>query len=207
MTEVKELLKDKNVRFLLSLTGPFAMGCFHLYASMHQFSWRVFNYALFSFLIVLIRILIEILDRKRGGRYLYLTGTLSFLILCIPMAAAMVMTIQEGRRPVYLFFWMIYAYAAYGFGKLIYALIQRHKRRREEDPKQYVLSCLSLVSALYTIDMLEAALINTFTEGDLSSMLNIQFITQAVILIITVIMAFILLKKHRKAGKKSSMVE
>lgn len=183
---IKATYRERHIDFYASIAGPLAMGTVHLVATVMRFSWLTFNYCLFSYLLVLIKVLLTYMDRSTQKRRLFLAGAVSLAILMIPMTVAMVKTIMEKDAPVYVFYWMIYLYATYGTVKFVMAIIARHKARKNGDVCEGVLSWISLVSAVYTIQMMEFALIATFDTDKSDSMVIMQFLTHGAILFFTV---------------------
>ena len=103
-----KVYREKNVSFFVSIAGPLFMGTVHLISAIKQFSWLTFSYCLFSYLLMLIKVLLAYLDSGDNKRRLYLSGPLSLCVLAVPMTASMVKTIMEREAPVYFFLWMIY---------------------------------------------------------------------------------------------------
>ena len=96
------------------------------------------------------------------------------------MMAAIVLTILYKGSPHYFIDWFIYAYALYGTLKMIFAI--KNLVKKDKTDRQYVLSFLGLIGALYTIQMMEFSLIKTFSEsGNNGAMYLIQLLTQAAI--------------------------
>ncbi len=193
---VQTLYRERNVSFYASIAGPLLMGTVHLAATLKQFSWLTCNYCLFSYLLVLIRVLLAYLDRQEKKRRLYLIGALSLAVLAVPMTVAMVKTITEKDAPVYFFYWMIYLYATYGTVKFILAVRSRHRARKSGSAFQDVLSRLSLVTAAYTIQMMEFALIATFDKDHSEAMIMMQFFTHGAIIILTLFEIVLLILKY-----------
>lgn len=151
----------------------------------------------------LIRLLLTYMDTKLVKRRLFLVGAVSLAVLVIPMTVAMVKTIREKDAPVYFFFWMIYLYATYGTVKFIMAIRTRHKARKNGDVCNGVLSWITLVSALYTMQMMEFALIATFDTSRSRSMMIMQYLTHGAILIFTLFIIVHLITAFIKAGNKT----
>ena len=77
-----------------------------------------------------------------------------FIVLA-PMMAAFILTILYKDTPHYFVDWFIYAYALYGMLKMIFAI--KSLVKKDKTDKQYVLSFLGLIGALYTIQMMDLA--------------------------------------------------
>ena len=192
---IKTVYREKNISFYLSIAGSLFMGTVHLISTVKQFSWLTFNYCLFSYILVLIKVLLVYLDRSNNKRRLYLAGALALCVLVVPMTVAMVKTIIEKDALVYFFYWMIYLYATYGTVKFVLAVRSRHKAHKSGDACGGVLSWISLVTAAYTIQMMEFALIATFDKDRSDSMTMMQFFTHGAVIIFTVFVIVYLLVK------------
>jgi hypothetical protein len=72
--------------------------------------------------------------------------------------------------------WLVYAYAAYGTLKMVFAIKGMAKKNKTD--REYVLSFLGLVVALYTVKMMETNLIANFSGGSDASMYMLQLFTQ-----------------------------
>ena len=182
---IQKYYRDKHIDFYASIAGPLIMGTVHLVATIKQFSWLTFNYCLFFYIYMAIKIFMSHLDKTGKKNNLFLVGAISLVVLIIPMTVAMVGTILERDAPVYIFYWMIYLYATYGTVKFIMAIRARHRARKSGDVFAGVMSWISLVTAAYTIQMMEFALIATFDTGGSHSMFVMQFLTHGAILIFT----------------------
>ena len=199
---IKAIYREKNISFYTSIAGPLFMGTVHLISTVKQFSWLTFSYCLFSYFIVLIKVLLTYLDRDDNKLRLYLAGALSLCVLAVPMTVAMVKTIMEKDAPVYFFYWMIYLYATYSTVKFVLAVRSRHKARKSGNVCQGVLSWLSLVTAAYTIQMMEFALIATFDKERSYSMLLMQYFTHGAVIIFTLFVIVYLLVKFVKGNNR-----
>lgn len=200
---IKRLYREKKTALSVSIAGPLFMGTVHLISTLKRFSWLTFNYCLFSYLLVLIKVLLAYYDRDDNKRRLYLAGALSLCFLVVPMTVAMVKTILEKDAPVFFFYWMIYLYAMYGTVKFVLAVRSRHKARKSGSVYQGILSWLSLVTAAYTIQMMEFALIATFDKDRSNAMIMMQFFTHGVIIILTVFVIVLLFVKYAIQGRLS----
>lgn len=197
--KIKKLYYKKHIDFYVSISGHLAMGTVHLIETILDFSWLTFNYCLFFYILVFIKVLMTHLDKTTKKSTLYLAGALSLCVLLIPMTVAMVKTIMEKDAPVYFFYWIIYAYATYGTVKFVSAVRARHKARKNGDIWRDVLSWISLVTATYTLQMMEFALIATFDTEKSDSMVLMQYFTHGAILIFTIIVIIHLHMKYIKS--------
>ena len=127
-------------------------------------------------------------------------GIISVLIIITPMMASLIMTILYKNATHYIFDWLIYAYALYGTVKMVFAI--RSLAKKEKNDKETVLAFISMISALYTIQMMEFNLIKTFSDGkDEYAMYMIQLFTQGFIFLFSLFVIAILSKmafnKHK----------
>ena len=101
------------------------------------------------------------------------------LVVLAPMMAAFILTILYKDAPHYYIDWFIYAYALYGTLKMIFAI--KSLVKKDKTDRQYVLSFLGLIGALYTIQMMEFSLIMTFSNEADNAMYLMQLFTQGAI--------------------------
>ena len=169
-----------DVAFYLSLLGPFIMGTIHLVFVLIRFDWILVNYCIFSYLMFLSKVWQWAIEKHPIKPSHYLAAVISLSIVFAPMMAAIVLTILYKDSPHYFIDWFIYAYALYGTLKMIFAI--KNLVKKDKTDRQYVLSFLGLIGALYTIQMMEFSLIKTFSEsGNNGAMYLIQLLTQAAI--------------------------
>ena len=184
---IRKECPEREIPFFASLAGSFAMGTLHLINTLKNFSWLTFSYALFCYLMMFGRVLIWHAGRKKSQN-LYLYAALIVLAVLIPMAAALVETIFNRDTPVYLFDWLVYGYALYGTVKMVTSIMKLKKNRNAEADEQKALAWLSLISACYTLFMMEFTLIRTFSEAqDLPRMYPVIMGSNFAILILTVV--------------------
>ena len=132
----------------------------------------------------------------------YLAGTISMLIVIAPMMAAFVLTILFKDSPHYLIDWFIYAYALYGTLKMIFAI--KSLAKKDKTDRQFVLSFLGLIGALYTIQMMEFSLIKTFSEsGNDGSMYLMQLFSQGAIFLFSLFVIGLFIYKAVISNKKN----
>lgn len=196
-----------DIAFYVSLIGPLTMGTIHLVASIIHFDWIVVNYCIFSYLMLLFRVWQWAIEKYHIKPSHYLAGVISLSIVLAPMMAAFILTILYKDAPHYIFDWFIYAYALYGTLKMVFAI--KNLCKKEKTNRQYVLSFFGLISALYTIQMMEFSLIKTFSEsGNDGSMYLMQLFTQGAIFIVSliIIVLFIIrLIKQKPAGDSTNL--
>ena len=186
LNRIRKYYYDKHIDFYASIAGSLIMGTANLITTIKQFSWLTFNYCLFFYLLTAIKILMTCLNKSEKKYNLFFIGGVSLIILLVPMTVAMVETIIERDAPIYIFEWMIYLHATYGTVKFIMSIRARYKARISGDILTSSMSWISLISATYTIQMMEFALIATFDTDKSRSMFIMQFLTHGAILIFTV---------------------
>lgn len=202
---IKEIWQKYELGFYASITGSLVMGTIHLISTCLNFSWLTFNYMLFCYLLLLGRVLIWAVAKK-NDKYLYLIGAFIILFLLVPLAVSLVRTIMEKDAPNYIFEWIIYGYATYGTYKLTYAIIRLVKSKKINNEKN-VLSWLSLISALYTLFMMEFALIKTFSEDAGEKMYILMLFTQGFIILATVAVLVLFIYRFIKNSKAKEEIE
>lgn len=200
--DLKDLYYKKNIDFIVSLIGPFFMFVIHLIATILRSSLLYFNYSLFFFILFTCRITIKMLKMKSKTHNIYLISSIFVILIFIPFAGSMVLTIFYKDAPAYLFDWFIYAYASYMTIKIINTIINVKRGINSKDDFQIIKSFIMIVSALFTVQMTEFALIATFSDN-YSDMVNMQIITQGMFLLITIFIIIILINAHIKRVHQS----
>lgn len=88
-----------------------------------------------------------------------------------------------------------YANALYGTLKMVFAI--KSLVKKDKTQRQYVLSYLGLLAALYTIQMMEFSLIKTFLDKSQdNSMYLMQLFSQGAIFIFSIAVILLFLKKY-----------
>ena len=178
--KITDFYHSGDIAFYVSLIEPLTMGTIHLVASIIHFDWIVVNYCIFSYLMFLFKVWQWAIEKYHLKPNHFVAGIISMLIVLAPMMAALVLTILYKDSPHYFIDWFIYAYALYGTIKMVFAI--KNLCKKEKTNRQYVLSFFGLISALYTIQMMEFSLIKTFSEsGNDGSMYLMQLFTQGAI--------------------------
>ena len=168
--ELIKFYKSKELGFYFSLAGLITLGVLNTITTINCFSWLSLNYALVYYLFAIIRIILRL---QKNNRHIYIIGALSFIVIAAPLIASMVLTILEREKPVYYFYWVIYAYSLYGTVKIVVAI--KNYFKKDKTDYDSVLSILNLVSALFTIELLEFSLISTFGQEDKLLLLQLSF--------------------------------
>jgi len=123
-------------------------------------------------------------------------------LILAPMMAALVLTIRYKDEPHYIFDWFIYAYALYGTIKMVFAV--KNMTKKDKTISEYVLTYFSMISALYTIQMMEFALIKTFdTNPSDNSMYVLELFSQGAIFVFVIVVMLIFVFKAVKGKVKN----
>lgn len=186
-----------DVAFYISLLGPLIMGTIHLIFVILRFDWIVLNYCIFSYLMMLFKVWQWAIEKYHIKPNHYVAGIISILVVLAPMMASFILTIMYKDAPHYLFEWLVYAYALYGTIKMVFAVKRLIKKNKTD--RQYVLSYLGLIGALYTIQMMEFRLIMFTSNGVVDkSMYMMQLFTQGFIFVFSLFIAGLFIYKNLK---------
>ena len=200
--KIIDFYRSGNVAFYISLLGPLVMGTIHLIFVIIKFDWILVNYCIFSYLMLLFKVWQWAIEKYHVKPNNYLAGAISMFIVLTPMMAAFVLTIMFKDAPHYFIDWFIYAYATYGTIKMIFAI--KSLVKKDKTDRQYVLSFLGLIGALYTIQMMEFSLIKTFSDSEADqSMYLMQLFTQGAIFLFSLfVIGLFILKTAYEIGKE-----
>lgn len=197
INQILYFYKKDNNAFYFSLLGPLAMGTIHLISTIIHFDWIVINYCIFSYLMALFNVWQWAIEKYKMKFNNYLAGIISIIVVITPMMLSIVMTIMYKDAPQYLFYWFIYAYALYGTIKMVLAI--RKLCKKEKTSKEYITSYMGLISALYTIQMMEFRLIMFASDGPIDySMFLMQLFSQGAIFIFSIYVIILFIKKYLK---------
>ena len=199
---IKKIFKNNDVRFIISLVGPLVMGTINLVSIIMHFDWIFLNYSIFAYLMALIKVWFWAIDKYKIKPTHYSAGVISLLLILAPMMAALVLTIRYKDEPHYIFDWFIYAYALYGTIKMVFAV--KNMTKKDKTISEYVLTYFSMISALYTIQMMEFALIKTFdTNPSNNSMYVLELFSQGAIFVFVIVVMLIFVFKAIKGKVKN----
>lgn len=205
--DIRNIWKKYNIGLYGAIFGSLIMGTFHLVLLIIDFSWLTFNYMLFCYMIMFIRVLIWYIAKK-NTKYLYLISAISVLFLLIPLCVSLVKTITDRDVPVYIFEWIIYGYATYGTYKMVSAIVRLVKSKKCSNDEKTILSWISLISALFTMFMMQFALSKTFgTVEDNDAMYVLLLVTQGAILLFSTFVIGLFIKKFILQIKNKKEVE
>ena len=200
INKLKKFYNYGDNKLYFSLFGPLLMGTIHLVVIIISYDWIILNYCIFCYLIAIFKVWQWAIEKYNIKPNNYIAGIISILIILTPMMASFIMTILYKNATHYIFDWLIYAYALYGTVKMVFAI--RSLVKKEKNDKETVLAFISMISALYTIQMMEFNLIKTFSDGkDEYAMYMIQLFTQGFIFLFSLFVIAILSKmvfnKHK----------
>lgn len=194
INKIKDFYHKGDNSFYFSLFGPLLMGTIHLVTSIIEFDWIVINYCIFSYLMALFLVWQWAIEKYNIKPNHYISGIISIFIVLGPMMASFVLTILFRDKPFYIFEWIIYAYALYGTIKMVFAI--RRLCKKEKTNREYVISFMGLISALYTIQMMEFRLIMFASEGAVENdMYLMQLFTQGSIFIFSIVVIILFIRK------------
>ena len=201
--KINRIYHSHDIDFYCSLLGPLIMGTIHLVSVLMHFDWITLNYCVFSYLLVLFKIWQWAIEKYSLKPSYYVAAIITLVIILAPMMASFVLTIRYADNPIYIFDWMVYLYATYGTIKMVFAVRSRVKFKGESQ-RLYVLSWISLISALYTIMMMEFKLIMFVEEGIVSNEMNLMMLfSQGAIFLFTLFVLGLFIYKSFKENKKS----
>lgn len=196
INELKEFYQKHNINFYLSLLGPLIMGTIHLISMLIHYDYIVLNYAIFCCLILLIKVWQWAIERFNLKLNPYIAGIISVILILAPMMASIILTILYRNAIHYPFDWFIYAYALYGTVKMTMAIIKLAKRCKKTK-RTIVISWIGIISASYTIQMMEFQLITTFNENGIDDVMHTMMkFTQGVIFILSLFVLGLFIKKY-----------
>lgn len=201
INRIKDFYNRGDIAFYISLLGSFIMGSIHLVFAIIKFDWILVHYCIFSYLMFLFKVWQWAIEKYHIKPSHYLAGAISMVIVLAPMMAAFVLTILYRDAPHYFIDWFIYAYALYGTLKMVFAI--KSLVKKDKTDRQFVLSFLGLLGALYTIQMMEFSLIKTFSEsGEDGSMYLMQLFTQGAIFLFSLFVIVLFVYKTIILSKK-----
>lgn len=201
-TKLIDFYHKSNIAFYVSLIGPLIMGTIHLVFVLIKFDWILINYCIFSYLMALFKLWQWAIEKYRMPPNPYVAAIISMAIVLAPMMAAFVLTIKYKDAPHFFFDWIIYAYALYGTLKMVLAIKGLLKKNKTD--RQYVLSYLGLIGALYTMQMMEFNLIMTFGSDSNDAMYMMQLSTQGAIFLFSLIVIGLFVHRIFSRNKNQS---
>ena len=195
INKLKKFYNYGDNKLYFSLFGPLLMGTIHLVVIIISYDWIILNYCIFYYLITIFKIWQWAIEKYNIKPNNYIAGIISILIILTPMMASFIMTILYKNATHYIFDWLIYAYALYGTVKMVFAI--RSLAKKEKNDKETVLAFISMISALYTIQMMEFKLIMFASNGEVDySMFLMQLFSQGAIFIFSIVVIILFVKKY-----------
>ncbi|MGM9874193.1 MAG: hypothetical protein ACI31G_04780 [Bacilli bacterium] len=176
LKKIFKFYKEKELGLYLSLIGLFFLAVVNTISTFKSFSFLSLNYAIMYYLFAIARTIFRL---NKNSKYIYLYGILSFVLITLPLVLSMVLTVLEKDKPVYLFDWIIYAYALYATIKMVTSI--KNATRKHKSQYDTVITLFGLLSALYTIQSLQFSLISIFGEGE--KLLLLQLFYQGFVVI------------------------
>lgn len=128
----------------------------------------------------------------------------AFLLLALTIVISGIITATYHLKKTYDYPGMlVYAFAAFAFGKIISVSVSLIKKRREENRVLAAARCVSFAHALMSILALQVALINRFGADDPGFAHVMNGVIGAVICLLVIGIAVYMLIKSQKAIKKT----
>ena len=195
ISKIIEFYNKGDNRFYFSLLGPLTIGTIHLIATIMHFDWIIVNYCIFSYLMAVFKVWQWAIEKYNIKPNNLMAGIISMITIIAPMIASFIMTIMFKDTPHYIFEWLIYAYATYGTIKMVLAI--KSLVKKEKSNREHVNAFLGLISALYTIQMMEFKLIMFASNGEVDySMFLMQLFSQGAIFIFSIVVIILFVKKY-----------
>lgn len=167
--------------FYITITASFILIIVNIITCIASFSWVFISYIIFLTLMLIFNIFLK--KVFINSNKIYLIGAIFLLILILPMGQCFVLTILFRNYQTPIWFWIPYLYALFVTIKTTLCIRGFIKNKT---PQGKVNSILNIVSTLYTIQMLEFTLIMEFgKDTDLNNMIILQYVSQAVIIAVT----------------------
>lgn len=190
--DLKKYIKDKNIDFYFSISISIIVAFFNLFLVIYSYSTYFLMYTIFYFLVVFCRTGLFLYNSKfknnqKNNRYLYLLTALSILLLISPMIQAFISTFNFRETYHYIFAWIPYIYGLFSLVKLVTTIEYIYKERKSKDVYNICLKHLSVLTTLYTLQMLEFALIRLNEDLVDSNIYYFELYTQGLIFIICLI--------------------
>ena len=175
-TLTRNLLKDWGLRTVLTSTVAFAMSIvnsvLNAYLGISERSIWFGALSAYYIFLALMRSGLLIYHRKKrdfeSGALIrakkYMRCGILLLILNAALSSAIAQMIFDDRGFEYKD-WLIYAFAAYAFYKIITSIINMFKARKQDDLTIQAIREINTVDAAVSILALQTALLHTFDDG------------------------------------------
>lgn len=197
----KELWLKYHLDYYFALIIPFIMGTIHLVSCCINFSWFYFNYMLFCYIMLTIRILLRYLEKK-DSKNIFLYASIFVLIILIPLAVSFITTIRYRENANLILEVFVYLYALVAFINIIVA-IKKLCRIKQKPRKYAIFPTFGLINAMYTLFMMMFTLIITFSIKIDDTMHNLLLTSQGIIIILVIIIfvIFVIIYIMQRIGK------
>lgn len=213
VNKLKKYIENKNLDFYFSITISIIVAIFNLFLTIFSYSSYFLMYTIFYFLLVIFRIIIFKYNKKyknnKSIRYLYLLTALSILLLISPMISAFISTFNFRETYHYVFYWIPYVYGLFSLVKLVNTIEFIYKERKSKDVYKICIKHLTVLSTLYTLQMLEFALIRLNEDLLDTNIYYFELYTQGLIFLICIVAIIHLMflffsgRKRKKENKHS----
>lgn len=192
VNKLKKYIENKNLDFYFSITISIIVAIFNLFLTIFSYSSYFLMYTIFYFLLVIFRIIIFKFNKKyknnnKSIRYLYLLTALSILLLISPMINAFISTFNFRETYHYIFYWIPYVYGLFSLVKLVNTIEFIYKERKSKDAYKICIKHLTVLSTLYTLQMLEFALIRLNEDLLDTNIYYFELYTQGLIFLICIV--------------------
>ena len=191
VNKLKKYIENKNLDFYFSITISIIVAIFNLFLTIFSYSSYFLMYTIFYFLLVIFRIVIFKYNKKyknnKNIRYLYLLTALSILLLISPMISAFISTFNFRETYHYVFYWIPYVYGLFSLVKLVNTIEFIYKERKSKDVYKICIKHLTVLSTLYTLQMLEFALIRLNEDSLDTNIYYFELYTQGLIFLICIV--------------------
>ena len=208
--KIKQFIIDNDISLYFSIAATLAMVIIHLVNVILHYSNFLLFYVFFYFFLLLTKVWLYF-DNKRENSNPFLIGTIMSFIILIPLLNSLIFTIKDRDKPVYFFDFMIYGYAFYAFFKLIVSIVNYHNSKSNNNVNKRVYSYFSLLSAFLTLNLMQFALIMTFSENNNhGQLLSIEITTQILAVLFNIyVFMFCLINeiKYIKNKKNENIIE
>ena len=196
-----EFLYRNKVNSFLSFVFNLLYFFFRLIVGIYYESIWFVSISIYCLIIALLKLIISICHIKNYfTKKIYLLTSLTLLLLNIPLLGIIILVIVENNSNVYKGF-IIYAIAFYTFYALILSIVNMIKYKSSDNNVFKLSKTISFITALVSIFMLEAAMLQTFSSClELSTIMN--SITGGVVWIIIVIYCIALFIKFKNNKSK-----
>lgn len=208
----RKILENWGFRTIIASTVAFGMGIvnsiFNAYLGISEKSIWFGALAAYYIFLALMRSGLLIYHRKKG-KYeneslvrakKYMRCGILLLILNAALSSAIAQMIFDDRSFEYKD-WLIFAFAAYAFYKVIMSVINAVKARRQDDLTIQAIREINMVDAAVSILALQTALLHTFGDGSVN-ISHFNTVTGIVVSLFSVGLSLIMIVRGRRIIKE-----